>query len=244
MTVSAVLPCYNAAGLILQAIDSIRRQTFEDWELIVVDDASSDGSGDVVESVQDTRVRLIRLADNGGYPRAMNVGIAAARGQYIARIDADDVCDAIRFERQLEALRLFPRAALCGLNRYLITPGGKAIVARAGDEDHVIETWDDIMSNKRIFTDPSVILRKSLVDGVGGYRTFQRSGDGRRPLAPGDGAVRAVHHAHRTALRKAARPRLPGVQPSDEPHQSSPAPWRGNGGRGGWTTSRWARRST
>ena len=177
MLVSVLLPCYNSDSLIDQAVQSILDQTFEDWELIIVDDASTDQSVNIVTGIQDRRIKLIQFNKNSGYPVAMNEGIAHAKGKYIARMDADDVSAPRRLEEQLKALELHPNASFCGLARYRITPGGKMYADKKIVEDYyLMETWEDLLKGNRIFTDPSVMMEKEKALATGGYRTFQRSG--------------------------------------------------------------------
>ncbi|MCX7745002.1 MAG: glycosyltransferase family 2 protein [Flavobacteriales bacterium] len=175
--ISVILPCFNAESLIDQAVQSILNQTLSCFELIVVDDASSDSTLKVVRAFQDSRIKVIQLQTNQGYPSAINVGISIAKGKYIARMDADDVCLPTRFEEQLKALHLYPKAAFCGVNRYRITPGNKFYCDRTLPvAKYIVETWEDLMNNQRLFTDPSVMVERQKVLEVGGYRTFQRSG--------------------------------------------------------------------
>src|SRR5690348_13931882 len=98
--VSVVMTAYNAEHTIAAAITSIQRQRFSDFELIIVDDGSTDGTVAAVNRVADRRVRLLRNESNLGISRSANRGIAAARGEFIARMDADDVCLPTRFDRQ------------------------------------------------------------------------------------------------------------------------------------------------
>lgn len=175
--VSVILPVFNAENLVLHAINSILNQSLTDFELIVVDDASVDASAEVIKNCKDERIRLLCLRDNRGYPVAMNAGIRLASGQYIARMDADDICEPTRLTEQLKALQRFPGASFCGINRYRITPGGRRYVdKKVSAESFKWETWKDLMDNTRLFTDPSVLIEKEKVLAVGGYREYQRSG--------------------------------------------------------------------
>jgi glycosyltransferase involved in cell wall biosynthesis len=88
--VSVVMPLYNRAATVSNAIDSVLAQTFDGFELIVVDDGSTDGSADVVEAIGDRRIRLIRLGENRGGNAARNEGIRQARGAIISFLDSDD----------------------------------------------------------------------------------------------------------------------------------------------------------
>ena len=175
--VSVVLPCFNAQNLIRDAIDSIRTQTYPHWELIVVDDASTDASVDVIRSIKDARVKLIQLTSNGGYAVAMRAGIEVAQGYYIARMDGDDVSAPERLARQVAVLTEYPEASLCGTDRFRILPGGKKFVDKVKSASLLKwESWNDLMTGYRSFTDASVMLRREYVLACGSYRTYQRSG--------------------------------------------------------------------
>lgn len=104
--VSIVVPVYNAEKYILETIASVQAQEYENWELILVDDQSSDRSGEVVtgylEQNPDGRVRLLVQPENGGAARARNAGMAAAKGRYIAFLDADDKWEPNKLSRQLD----------------------------------------------------------------------------------------------------------------------------------------------
>lgn len=100
-TVSVIIPTYNRANLLKRAIASVLNQKFEDFELIVVDDASSDNTPRVVESINDGRIRYIRLKKNSGGPVARNTGIKKARGRFIALLDDDDEWLPNRLELQI-----------------------------------------------------------------------------------------------------------------------------------------------
>lgn len=129
--VSVLLPARDAAATIGSALRSVQRQTLFDWECIVADDGSRDGTAAVVDEVarQDPRVRRVPLARAGLVP-ALNAGLSECRGAFVARMDADDLMHRERVETQVEALRrdatldavgchvrLFPRAALAPFRR-------------------------------------------------------------------------------------------------------------------------------
>lgn len=105
--VSIIMPCYNAAELIGESIQSVMDQTFSDWELIIIDDQSTDSSLDVVSpfAERDQRIRLIRLPVNQGVAAARNEGIRRAQGKYITFLDSDDLWDVTKLERQVKFLQ-------------------------------------------------------------------------------------------------------------------------------------------
>ena len=101
VTVSIILPAYNRANHLPDAINSILMQSFRDFELIIVDDASTQDIESIVRSIGDPRIRYIRRAVNGGASAARNTGLAEARGEFIAFHDSDDLWLPGKFERQL-----------------------------------------------------------------------------------------------------------------------------------------------
>lgn len=111
-TVSVVMAAYNGAALIGPTIASLRAQTFTDWELVVVDDCSTDDTRAVVAAVADPRIRLIAAERNVGAVRTRNRAFDLARGRYIAGLDQDDLCHPDRFARQVAYLDASPATVL------------------------------------------------------------------------------------------------------------------------------------
>jgi glycosyltransferase involved in cell wall biosynthesis len=103
---SIIMPCYNAARFVQDSVDGILRQSFQDFELIIVDDASKDNSPDVLRNLagRDARIRLITHDKNRGASSSRNDGIRAARGDYIAFCDADDLWEPGKLKSQIELL--------------------------------------------------------------------------------------------------------------------------------------------
>jgi glycosyltransferase involved in cell wall biosynthesis len=112
--VSVIMSVLNNASTIATAVRSVQLQTMEDWELIVIDDGSSDESAAIVASFADHRIRLIREHGTAGLAARLNQAVNLSRGSYIARMDADDICFPHRLARQMEQLRLQPRLDLLG----------------------------------------------------------------------------------------------------------------------------------
>ncbi len=113
--ISVVMATYNTEIKMLQeAVDSILSQTFRDFEFIIIDDGSTDESVSYLNSLQDERIRLIRNPENMGVTKSLNIGLKAARGKYIARMDADDIALPQRFEKQYAYMEAHPDVILCG----------------------------------------------------------------------------------------------------------------------------------
>lgn len=110
--ITVIIPTYKRDKLVPRAIESVRRQTYQNIEILVVDDGSPDNTATVVQAIPDQRIRYIRHETNKGLPAGRNTGIRAARGEYIAFIDDDDEWRADKLEKQLRAITRFD-AVLC-----------------------------------------------------------------------------------------------------------------------------------
>lgn len=180
--ISVILPAFNCADHLEAAVASIFQQTAKDLELIVIDDASTDRTPQILKRIRDSRLIVLQHACNQGYPAAMNTGLRRSCGEFIARMDADDVSAPERLAKQLDLYRQLPDLALVGTRFKAMTPRG-AICSEASGSDvqssksgWVAEDWASIRDGRRHFADPSVMCRKKDVLEVGGYRTYQRSG--------------------------------------------------------------------
>jgi hypothetical protein len=111
---SVVMAAYNGERYIADAIRSVLEQSFRDFEFLIVDDGSTDGTSRLVRGFGDPRIRLIRNAANCGLTRSLNVGLSEARGEFIARLDADDLCEPGRFASQIQYLDSHPEVGLLG----------------------------------------------------------------------------------------------------------------------------------
>lgn len=104
-TVSVIIPVYNVKDYIRDTVDSVLTQTWQDWELLLVEDGSTDGTRELLETylerIRDERVRLICLPQNGGAANARNQGLLQAKGRYIAYLDADDLWEREKLEKEL-----------------------------------------------------------------------------------------------------------------------------------------------
>ena len=113
--VSVIMSNYNTPeDYLRQSIDSILGQTYSNFEFIIVDDASTDGSLAVIESYKDPRIRIIKNSENLGLTKSLNIALDECRGEYIARMDSDDISLPERFEKQVTFLQSNPDVIVCG----------------------------------------------------------------------------------------------------------------------------------
>src|SRR5215218_8009066 len=103
--VSVILPVYNGEAYLQEAVDSILAQTFTDFELLIINDGSTDDSERIIDSYKDSRVKHLKNEQNRGLIFSLNRGVEAAKGAYIARMDADDVALPERLEKQMQYLK-------------------------------------------------------------------------------------------------------------------------------------------
>jgi glycosyltransferase involved in cell wall biosynthesis len=169
--VSVVMPIYNTEIYLVDSIGSILAQTFADWELICVDDGSSDGSLEVLRRYEraDRRVRVVTRTHTGG-ARARNDGMALARGRYIAMMDSDDVALPERLRRQLDYMERHPECVCLGAAVRIVGPDLLPIQDEPKALDH--ETIDRITlgGNGAAIRHPVAMYRAEAVRGIGGYR--------------------------------------------------------------------------
>ena len=116
--VSIILPTYNRAHLIGDTISSIVNQTYLNWELIIIDDGSTDSTSDVVKQTNDKRIQFIQAGHLGIVGRLKNMALQHATGNFIAFIDSDDLWHPTKLEKQVNALFEFPKAGFCLVNGY------------------------------------------------------------------------------------------------------------------------------
>jgi glycosyltransferase involved in cell wall biosynthesis len=174
--ISVALPCHNAATTLPAALTSLLAQTFADFEILAVNDGSTDATGQVLTEFarRDARVRPLHLPENRGIVAALAAAIESSRGGLIARMDADDTCPPERFAAQTALLDADPGLDLVsGRVRF----GGDR-VARLGYALHVdwlntLATHQDISVNRFVespLAHPSVLFRRESYDRYGGYR--------------------------------------------------------------------------
>ena len=121
---SVIMPLYNKAPYVRKAVESVVGQTCRDWELVVVDDGSSDGSGEVVAGVADARIRIIRQ-ENAGVGAARNRGVAESSAPYICFLDADDWWEPTFLEEMTGMIERNPNAGIYGTSYYIVKNGRK-----------------------------------------------------------------------------------------------------------------------
>ncbi|WP_198371310.1 glycosyltransferase family 2 protein [Roseomonas rosulenta] len=164
--VSVVIPAFNAASLLPQAIGSVAAQTLRDVEVIVVDDASTDDTADAARTLlgqAGLRGQVVRLQSNGGPALARNVGVARAGGEYVAFLDTDDVWMPEKLALQSALLDAHPEVTLCGCQADWVDASGRVVSPLFEDLPEIVpEGWKLLLWNCFVATPCALVRRTDL----------------------------------------------------------------------------------
>lgn len=165
--VSVLMPVYNGMPYLPESVESVIGQSFEDWELILVNDGSTDGTESYLESILDARVKVIHLDQNVGLTGALNIGLKKCIGRYTARMDGDDICFPERLENQYRFLEENQDVVLVG---GLFQPIGTKKIGRNVDlPANSAEIIDALLNRQHALCHPTTMFRTEVVKKLGGY---------------------------------------------------------------------------
>jgi glycosyltransferase involved in cell wall biosynthesis len=166
-----IIPAYNVEKFIEACLLSILHQTFFDYELLILDDGSTDRTKKTIKKFHDSRIRFYQNEGNIGKVRSVNMLYQYAKGKYITIHDSDDLSDKNRFTKQVEFLEHNPDYVLCGTNFYTISDSGKII-----NKSSLVLDYNSIKRNiyqQSQFHGPTIVFRREIIEKVGGlYREY------------------------------------------------------------------------
>lgn len=164
-TISVIIPAYNAEHTIIETIKSVQQQTLSNFELIVINDGSTDRTLELVQNIKDERLKIFSY-ENCGLPVARNRGIAHAVGKFIAFIDADDLWTPNKLELQLAALQQYPEAGLAYSWTYYKFANEEDSYA---DESNLFEgnVYTDLLVKNFLQNGSNPLIRREAIDSVG-----------------------------------------------------------------------------
>lgn len=171
--ISVIVPAYNAEKTILETIQSIQKQTFSDFELIVINDGSTDKTLDLLSTIKDPRLKVFSY-ENGGLPVARNRGISRATGEYITFVDADDLWTPDKLELQLAALQQHPEAGVAYSWTAFIDEEGKYLYAWPPTfyEGNV---YPQMLTSNFIANGSNILVRRQFVELAGEFDPILKS---------------------------------------------------------------------
>lgn len=167
--VSVVMGVYNERDSIDSSVKSVLNQTYDNFEFIIVDDGSTDGTASRFRSYDDDRIQVLENESNRGLPYSLNRGIEAASGDYVARMDADERSRPGRFERQLEAITEHRDVHVVGSWYAVVGRNGENVTTVKVSNDRAFSS-EDLIENGPGIAHGSTMIRKRSLDRVGGYR--------------------------------------------------------------------------
>lgn len=168
INITVFIPLYNAENYIKKTIQSVLNQTYKNFEILIINDASTDQSVSIVESFSDDRIRLIHNDTNKGICYTRQRGVIEARGKYIAILDADDIAMPNRLEKQFAFLEKNPEIAVCGSDAYFIDENDQPINHKHDiNFDSKIIKIENLFANQ--FINSSALIRKKCIIEVGNY---------------------------------------------------------------------------
>jgi glycosyltransferase involved in cell wall biosynthesis len=163
--ISVVMPVYNQERYVKSAVDCVLKQTFSDFEFIIVDDGSTDGTSAVLNVYKDKRIRLLQ-GDHAGFLKALQKGIAAAGGKWIARMDSDDICHPDRLRRQIEFLHNHPECNFVTTTYGILTPNNHYLEPLGAGDWRYLEPKDITLATYQ-FCDPATVFDREKALAVG-----------------------------------------------------------------------------
>lgn len=180
--ISVVIPLYNKRGTVARAIHSVLSQSFRDFEIVIVNDGSTDNSVDEVERISDSRIRLINQA-NAGVSAARNKGIEEAKGEYVALLDADDEWDSDYLATQIGLAETYPQCDVFVVNYHFKDAHGKitdTIIRNLPftSEHGILSNYFEVASNSHppMWTSAVMVRKKALLE-IGGFPVGIKSGE-------------------------------------------------------------------
>ncbi len=166
-TISIVIPAYNAESTIRETIESVQKQTFSDFEVIIIDDGSTDKTVEIINNFDDERIKVFSY-ENGGVSAARNRGISHANGEFIAFLDADDLWTPDKLELQLAVLEKYSEAGVAYSWTYFMYEQRKVI--KAGNPVYFKgDVYSNLLVENFLAHGSNPLIRREIIDCVGGY---------------------------------------------------------------------------
>ncbi|MBQ9254550.1 MAG: glycosyltransferase family 2 protein [Bacteroidales bacterium] len=180
MLFSVIIPLYNKAEYIRQTVETVLRQSFSDFEVIIVNDGSTDNSVEVVNSIKDNRINLYSK-ENEGVSIARNYGISLSKGEYITFLDADDEWHEDFLKNMHDLIQHYPKNAFYTTATILNREGKHQIITHKKQKGESFEIedycWDRTFTRINLCAVGSVCIKKELLDGVGGFPVGVKYGE-------------------------------------------------------------------
>jgi len=168
--ITVLMPAYNAEKFIAEAINSVLKQSFSDFELLIINDGSTDNTGRIIRSFKDQRITLIEQ-ENKGVAAALNTGLKLSKARYVARFDADDICYPERLKIQFDFITAHPEYHVVGSAADYVDEDGNFIFTQH-PVAHLDEEIQELKYNVCPFIHSTVLYKKEVINNNGGYNEY------------------------------------------------------------------------
>ncbi len=178
---SVIIPLYNKAPYVRKTVESILGQTFSDYELIIIDNGSTDGSSEIVADISDSRIRIVRLEENVGVSNARNKGVSLSTAPYITFLDADDWWEPTFLEEMAGLIERHPGAGIYGTGYYIVKNGKKWLAPIGIDSDFTEGEINYCAVYAKTLCMPltsiTVAMPRAIFDETGGFKPHLKLGE-------------------------------------------------------------------
>ncbi|MBW4641978.1 MAG: glycosyltransferase family 2 protein [Goleter apudmare HA4340-LM2] len=166
--ISVIIPAYNAEHTIVETIQSVQQQTFQDFELIIIDDGSKDRTLELLQTINDERLKFFSY-ENGGVAKARNRGISHANAEYIAFLDADDLWTPDKLELQLAALQKNPEAGVAYSWTYYLSDSPKKVLFPGNIVYFYGEVYAQLLVNNFLASGSNPLICRKVIESIGEF---------------------------------------------------------------------------
>lgn len=167
--ISVIIPAYNAEQTIQETIESVQKQTFSDFEIIIINDGSTDGTLNIIEQIDDPRIKCFSY-QNGGIATARNRGILQAKGDYIAFLDADDLWTEDKLELQLAALQNNPEAGVAySWTYYYFSDRTNQVIVRSNPVNFTGKVYHQLLIKNFLNSGSNPLIRREAIESAAGF---------------------------------------------------------------------------
>lgn len=181
MTFSVIIPLYNKAPYVRKTVESVLRQTFDDYELVIIDNGSNDGSSEIVASFTDPRIRIVRLEENVGVSNARNKGVELSTAPYITFLDADDWWEPTFLEEMRGLIERHQDAGIYATGYYIVKNSKKRLAPIGVDEGFIEGEINYCAVYAKTLCMPltsiSVAIPRAVFDESGGFKPLLKLGE-------------------------------------------------------------------
>lgn len=181
MTFSVIIPLYNKAPYVRKTVESVLRQTFDDYELVIIDNGSNDGSSEIVASFTDPRIRIVRLEENVGVSNARNKGVELSTAPYITFLDADDWWEPTFLEEMRGLIERHQDAGIYATGYYIVKNSKKRLAPIGVDEGFIEGEINYCAVYTKTLCMPltsiSVAIPRAVFDESGGFKPLLKLGE-------------------------------------------------------------------